>query len=330
MATIRSVRTAEEIAAQAGSNIPFLRLPERSSTFSGRAARLRTLAPGHAMQGYLELIATVAEAQQALLDDMPPVRLPDAQSLERAREHGMPPLDHHTHARDPIWTDVLRRMLRRIGEASEGPVARIIARLEGERDELYEAQASKLLAGVSFGLDAATAPFIAAGLQVYYAHLAITLGEGAFAPLEVAGLCPCCGAHPTASVVRIGGGEEGYRFLHCSLCGTEWHMVRIKCAHCEGTKGISQFGLEGAKGSQATQPAAAPPAVLAETCDECGHYLKIGYMERDAGIEPCADDLATVALDILVAEQGREPTGVNFMLIHGDPEGASASEGGSS
>jgi FdhE protein len=320
MATMRSVRTAEEIAAQAGSNIPFLRLPERASAFSERARRLRTLAPGHAMQGYLELIATLAEAQQAQLDDMPPVRLPDTQTLERAREHGMPPLDHHTHARDLIWTDVLRRILRRVEASGEGPVGGIVARLEGERDELYEAQASKLLAGVSFGLDAATAPFIAAGLQVYFAHLAIALGEGAFAPLEVAGLCPCCGAHPTASVVRIGGAEEGYRFLHCSLCGTEWHMVRIKCAHCEATKGISQFGLEGVEVAQA---APSPPAVLAETCDECGHYLKIGYMERDAGIEPCADDLATVALDILVAEQGREPTGVNFMLIHGDPEGAS-------
>ena len=30
-------------------------------------------------------------------------------------------------------------------------------------------------------------------------------------------------------------------------------------------------------------------------------------------------DLATVALDLLVAETGKTPSGVNFMLIHGDP-----------
>ena len=32
------------------------------------------------------------------------------------------------------------------------------------------------------------------------------------------------------------------------------------------------------------------------------------------------DDLATLGLDLLVTEEGREPWGVNYMLVHGDPE----------
>jgi FdhE protein len=315
MATVQKLLTPEEIAARAGSYVPFLHMPARAEVFGARARRLRALAPGHSMAGYLGFIASLADAQQAALDDMPPVPLPDAKVLALAREHGMPPLDHRTHPRDRAWNDMLRRMLRRTAEGSEGRVAEVAARLEGSRDELYEAQASKLLAGVTFGLDLATAPFVGAGLQVYFTHLALTLGAREIAPIEAPNVCPCCGSRPTASVVRIGGEVNGYRFLHCSLCSVEWHLVRVKCAHCESTKGISHSGIDAG-------PESARPAVVAETCDECGHYLKMCNMERDRDVEPCADDLATVALDILVADEGRQPWGVNFMLLHGDPDAA--------
>ena len=42
-------------------------------------------------------------------------------------------------------------------------------------------------------------------------------------------------------------------------------------------------------------------------------------MEHDPFVDPVADDLATLSLDLLVAESGRNPSGVNFMLVHGDP-----------
>jgi FdhE protein len=60
-------------------------------------------------------------------------------------------------------------------------------------------------------------------------------------------------------------------------------------------------------------------AVRAECCDQCGHYLKILSMEKDPDIDPIADDLATVALDLLLAESGRTSAGVNMMLLYGDP-----------
>jgi FdhE protein len=59
--------------------------------------------------------------------------------------------------------------------------------------------------------------------------------------------------------------------------------------------------------------------VKAECCDACGHYLKIFSMETAPEIEPVADDLASVALDLLVAETGKTPTGLNLMLLYGDP-----------
>lgn len=306
--------TPEEIAAQAGSTIPYLRLPERSSAFADRAARLRALGSGHAMEGYLDFIALLADEQQALLEHMPPVRLPSPAHIAQCNEHGIPPLNFQTHARDQQWCNGLRHLLRALADRTSDRLQQVIVDLERSRDELYEAQASKLLAGVTMGLDIATAPLIGAGLQVYFTHLAIALGEGAFPRAAVATLCPCCGSRPTSSVARIGAKDAGYRFLHCALCNTEWHMVRIKCTQCESTKGISYLAVD--------DGAPDKKAVKAEVCEECGTYLKICYMDRDPRVEPVADDLATLSLDLLVADTGKSPSGVNFMLVHGDPGSA--------
>ncbi len=305
--------TPEEIAAQAGAEIPYLRLPERASAFADRAARLRGHAPGHAMGGYLEFIAMLADEQQALLERMPAVRLPSPAHIAQCKEHGIPPLSFMTHARDQQWCNALRHLLRALAERTTGDLNAVIVGLERTHDELYEAQASKLLAGITFGLDIATAPLIGAGLQVYFTHLAIALGQDAIVRTDIATLCPCCASRPTASVARIGAREAGYRFLHCALCNTEWHMVRIKCSNCESTKGISYLALD--DGAPADRK-----AVKAEVCDECGTYLKMSYMDRDPLAEPVADDLASLSLDLLVAETGKHSSGVNFMLIHGDPE----------
>lgn len=306
--------TPEEIAAQAGSRIPYLVLPDRREVFAARAARLRALAASSAMGDYLRFVALIAEAQQRLLDDMPLVGLPPPDVVEQCRDHGIPPLNVQTHRRDPRWRDGLRRLLRHLAEATEGRPREVATRLESARDDYYEAQASKLLSGITLGLDAASAPLIGAGLQVYFTHLCTALGEKAFDRTDVPSLCPCCASRPTASVVRVGGEHTGYRFLHCSLCNAQWHHVRVKCANCQSTKGIAYLSVE-AEGENAKRP-----AVSAETCDECGSYLKLCSMERDAGVDPVADDLATVALDLLVADTGKSPCGVNLMLVHGDPE----------
>jgi FdhE protein len=202
-------------------------------------------------------------------------------------------------------------MLRRLADDTDGKLRETIVALEGSRDELYEAQASKLLNGISFGLDVATAPLIGAALQVYWTHLVTVLGEAAFVRTDVPNVCPCCGSRPTASIVRIGGAESGYRYLHCSLCAAEWHMVRVKCAQCGGTKSIHYQSIEDGRPSDRH-------AVKAECCDECGSYLKILYMDKDSLVDPVADDLASLPLDLLVTETGKTSAGVNFMLLHGD------------
>ena len=142
----------------------------------------------------------------------------------------------------------------------------------------------------------------------------------AFAMVDDGKVCPCCGSLPVASVLRMGGDEGNSRYLHCALCQTEWHMVRIKCAHCESTKGIHYQELEAMPG--AAQPTHTVPkgAVRAECCEECGHYLKIMAMDKDPHVDPVADDLASVALDLLVSESGVQRYGLNYFLLWGEPD----------
>jgi FdhE protein len=182
-----------------------------------------------------------------------------------------------------------------------------IARLENADDADLEGFADALLAGDFARLDRAAAPFVAAALQVYWLHMATSLGTAAFGRLDTPHLCPVCGSPPAASVVRIGAAEHGLRYLNCSLCGAEWHAVRIKCVFCDTTKGISYYGIEGGS-----------VAIKAERCDACESYLKILYMEKDPNVDVVADDVASVALDVLMAEAGVVRGGVNFFLIGGD------------
>jgi FdhE protein len=299
----------EQIRSQSAAEYKILRLPQRHELFRERAARLEQLAPGHPLGQYLLLIARVAQTQHWMLESMPAIMPPSADMLAKCREHGMPPLGVQTLRRDPQWCDMLRRMLRRLASQMGGVTREVILRLDAERDEFYEAQASKLLAGITVGVDPATAPFIAAALQVVWTQLATVIGEEAIGASDVPTLCPVCGSRPVASIVRSGPGEAGQRYLHCSVCAAEWHMVRIKCTSCESTEGVHYHGIEGEIKS-----------VQAESCDKCDSYLKILHMERDPQVEPTADDLASLALDLLMSDTGKMRSGQNLMLIHGEGE----------
>jgi len=287
--------------------LPELRLPDRH-VFETRAARLESLASGHALGDYLRFLARLARAQHAALPLVRGVLLPDTTCLAQCREHGMPPLGAQGWARSPLWRTVLRQILAELAAGSLPAAAReTIERLQQLDDASVERLADQLLAGNFAGLDRASAPFIAAALQVYWLHMATSLGASVFAPLPTPHLCPVCGSEPVASVVRIGGAEQGLRYLHCSLCNAEWHAVRIKCVYCDSTKGISYYGIEGGS-----------PAIKAEHCEQCASYLKILYMEKDSGVEAVADDVASLALDVLMAESGFGRNGVNHFLIGGD------------
>jgi FdhE protein len=330
MMTTRPLLSPEEIAVRAGRDVPFVRLPRRATVFAERELRLRQLAAAHPMRDYLLFAAEIARAQHALLAHHPAVAVPDAAAIDAELRAGRAPLDAITWRRDPLWREGLRRLLGAlIPRLADGPARARAHALRDSSDAWIDAQADRLLAAVTTGLDLAAAPLVAAGLQVYFTALVTAAAaahegdpRGAFGRTDDPTRCPCCGSRPCASVVRIGGEVAGHRYLHCSLCATEWHLVRIKCSACQGTKGIGYQALEARAGHVPPATGAATNAVQAETCESCRSYLKIVHMEKDPGVEPVADDLASVTLDLLVSEAGYRRHGVNLLLLYGEGDDA--------
>ncbi|WP_198432479.1 formate dehydrogenase accessory protein FdhE [Burkholderia ubonensis] len=293
-----------EISALDHSAIPRFRLPERATVFSARAARLRQLADLNPISGYLRLMAVVADAQHAVLQDFA-AQMPSQDAIARAQQHSMPLVPALGGERDPQWRAVLYELLDGVEGAGlvNPPLAKLLDRLRLMAPAELDAQADAILALRYAEVDPATAPFLMAALQVVWTDLASRTQPADVPFLDQPGLCPVCGTHPVASVVRVGGQYEGYRFLQCGLCTTEWHMVRTKCSHCDSTKGIAYHGIEG--GSE---------AVKAESCDECKTYRKIGYQNKDYDFEPLADDLASLTLDLLMNEAGYQRSSPNPLL----------------
>lgn len=313
----------EEIATRNVGEAAHLKFADLTFVFRDRALRLRQLAAGHPMRDFLIFMADVADAQHTVLNAPRSVALPSQEFLGDAARSGVAPLEFPHWSLNEEWREDLQEVLAQLQPRAQGPAAEVLAGLQAATPEQLQQQAERLLAGIMLGLDMASAPLIGAALQVYWTRL-VSRVQGAypdlaFGPIDNARVCPCCGGQPVASVARIGAEEAGSRYLHCSLCQTEWHMVRIKCSHCENTKDITYQELEAAEGAE--QPTLAVPkgAVRAECCGECGHYLKIVDMGKDAHVDPVADDLATVALDLLVSETGKVRHGVNYMLLWGEP-----------
>jgi len=276
-----------------------------SDVFAERAERLAVIAADHPLEAYLRFAAALSQAQHQVLARLPDLPVPDEATLAHCFEHGLPPLSVDGHRRDPAWRIALalligvldRRALPAAGDA-------ILERLSSASEGKLEAAAAGLIAGVYSELDAGEAPFIGAALQVYWVKMALQLGAPA-APEQI-GLCPVCGSHPMASVVRIGGAQQGLRYLVCALCCSEWHMVRVKCSACGSTKDISYLGVDG--GSE---------AIKAECCDPCKTYVKIFYLEKDTRLVPAADDLASLGLDMLVDRAGYNRVGPNLLFAPG-------------
>ena len=287
-----------QIEAFAQRTIPRIRLPDRDALFARRARRLRQLsesaAIGHSIGDYLRLMAALADAQQATLAsfEVPP---PEAAQLAQARAHRMPLIQATSGRRDAEWTRLLARMCASVGALPGFPlgVRDLCNRIGRSPPAQLETQADALLAMRLAEVDLASAPFVMAALQVYWIGLASRFTAKDVTELDVPGVCPMCGTLPVASVVRTDSSSQGYRYLHCALCATEWHMVRVKCSHCQAGKAITYHSIEGG-----------PESIRAESCDDCRTYLKILYQERDPDVDPVADDLASIALDLLLSEAG--------------------------
>lgn len=281
---------------------PFARLPDPATIFARRAQRLRTLACAGDLAPYLEFLAAIAGAQSAILPGLTRPSLPGAEFIARARHFDMPPLDRNGMKPDATLHDTCRRLFAALTFSKPDAAEAALTRARALDDAALDVRIHCVLAD-SIPADAvAEHVYVAAAVQLHFARLAAQLDAGALVPVGV-GLCPVCGGRPVVSMVVGWYGAEGARYASCMLCSTLWNEVRVKCLACGSTKGVGYQEIEGQGGT-----------IKAETCDECGSYVKVLYQDKDTTLDPVADDVGSLGLDQLLRESAYTRAGLNPYL----------------
>jgi FdhE protein len=282
-----------------GQPVPVI-LPVPGVLFLRRAERLESLAADHPMADWLRFMARLAHAQHDAVATMPAAE-------PVAVMEGEPPLACDGHRRNPYWQTGLAAVLQAVDDVELPDQARAAIRaLRRRATAAVEALADGYLRNDIQQGYSGEAVFIAAALAAYFAHRAAVLPVTDVHLLTQRGRCPVCGFAPVAGVVTAAGQAPGVRYLHCGLCATAWNHVRAVCITCGNSRGLALHGIEGGDG-----------VVQAETCDECHGYAKMLYQAKDMAVEPMADDLASLGLDMLVGEAGYQRHAANPLVIGG-------------
>jgi FdhE protein len=294
-------QSAVNIGAEAEP--PFAVLPDPSTLFLNRSKRLRELAPGHILEAYLNFAADVTAAQHEIQAGLPEAALPAPKDISLALSLGIAPLSRSALEPGEAGEVAVMRLLGRLGAANvPAETGAAIASLAAVSSETLRQLMGAALADTP-AENIAERVLILAGLQVHFTRLAAQLGGVDLQPADD-GFCPVCGSAPMTSSVVGWPNAHNTRFCTCSLCATMWHVVRIKCVLCSSTEGIGYRLIEGG-----------PEAVKAETCDNCGRYVKILYQVKDPALDSFADDIASLALDLLLAGEGWDRGGQNPFLL---------------
>lgn len=282
---------------------PLAFLPEPVKLFQTRARRFAFLAESNVLAPYLTFLAALSKLQARLAVTLPPVTAPTSARVAEAASAAMPPIDRLALVDDPGLSATLDALLDGAAEISMPDSARLAldavrAAEDGDRRWLL----TNILSDQVPDDSAAPHLFVAAAVQVHMARLAATLDAEALVPVGL-GVCPACGGRPATSSVVGAQGVENVRYAACACCATQWNEVRVKCLCCGSTKGISYRSVETAEAT-----------VKAETCRECHSWVKIFYQVKNPSLEPIADDVGSLGLDILMKETAFRRGGFNPYL----------------
>lgn len=296
------IQTPEQIKNKPFFYKPFFIPPERD-VFARRAIRAAELAEqdGGTMQAYLKLLAAVSRAQQAALDEC----LPQAAVPKKTGETELPAADGETLP--PQFSGCLKTIAAQVSRDIPPAAQAALDALLALPDEAIRAAACRLLRGETHENEQAYRIWLAAAIQTAWTAWTVQLVDEDVPEREARVHCPCCGSEAVSNVVLSGGDWDGLRYQHCAVCNSRWNALRAKCTFCGDQSAISHERID----------TDAPPVfkgARAEHCGKCGHYRKLFMLADQPHADPVADDLASLALDMLVAEEGSERGGYNLFL----------------
>lgn len=256
----------------------FVRLPDPSTMFAARAKRFVALAtPDQPLAPYLRFLSHLAEVQhrtQAVLPATGPLRRHEILSASFLPDR-------------IAW-------LAQQAATDDAPAAAAQARARLSAMPAMErlALAGAVLDGIYQPDQLAEGLYVAAALQVHLSGLASNLEAASLTP-AADGSCPACGSRPVASLIVGWANANRTRYCCCSLCGTLWNVVRVKCTSCASTAGASYVAFDDQSND-----------VAAETCSACNQYIKHFRQDRAPEIDPVADDIASLGLDLRLQAMG--------------------------
>ncbi|KLT73552.1 hypothetical protein PL75_03040 [Neisseria arctica] len=288
---------------------PFWLAPE-SNLFAERSTRFQELAQNEASEWrvYLELLGKLSTAQQAVYDKHSFV-LPDlyqGQTVLPQAALGEVPADFY---------GVLADLVAEIGRIGVTKTVQAeLDKLAALSREQAEELARRVLTKNETDTDRSALVWVRAALQVIWTAWAAQLTEDHVPPVEERVNCPCCGTEAVGSVVLIKTDLAGFRYMHCPHCNSRWNALRAKCTTCGDSSGmrIQEIDPEETPGLSPVLTGA-----RAESCEACHSYRKLYRQDKQQYADPVADDLASLALDILVGESGYQRGGENPFLILG-------------
>lgn len=276
---------------------PTLLFANPKNLYERRIKRLRELAENHPLSEYLMFVVQIVEAQQQILAENP---LPK----QNLKFNAIRPLDSRQWQRDAKWREYLTELLEQLEPQANEQILGTIDWLKKAANEEIEQLADKLLNEQYAQVGSDKAVFIWAALSLYWLQLAQQLPQHSQAESgDDLHYCPVCNSAPVTSVIHFGS-AQGLRYLHCSLCESEWHIVRAKCTNCNQSKELDYWAIDKDQAE-----------VKSESCGECHSHLKILYQEKNPHVEPVADDLASLFLDIELEEKGFSRSGLNPFMF---------------
>jgi len=286
------------------ANPPFAVLPDPGRVFLVRSERFAALAPGHQLEPYLHLLSQITRAQHDILGELPEPVLPSPERLALARDNTMPPISTGQIALDETADRTFDALLKALAAADLAETSRTALEVvekagpDGRRNMMQAVILDEIP-----GDAIAEHVLAAAAVQVLFTRLAARLDVESLKRVAD-GACPSCRGAPVASAVVGWEGAHGTRFCTCSICATQWNVVRIKCLVCSSEKGIAYHSLEGGQ-----------ETVMGETCEACDSYVKMLHQHKDPSLEPIADDVASLALDLTLTKEGWTRASVNPFLM---------------
>jgi len=296
-----------EIPMVPGSESPLelkpLKAVDPKAVYHRRAQRLLSLAKDSPLADYFELCRRVVAIQARLAAEAD-----FGQLLAWGKDEAIP-LSHLGSEADSYWQGLLQQLLSDLLPQVGEDMARVLRLLMQQSPEQLTSWGASLRQGHMSAVPARFSLFIWAAMGVYWSHWApMVIKRIDQRKVAQQSLCPICGSHPVASVI-VDQPRAGLRYLHCSLCESEWHYIRAHCTSCGQDKGTTLWSFDDTQAQ-----------VRIESCDECHGYTKMLFVEKSPLMDVVADDLATLMLDSELNAKGFGATTVNPLLLAHETE----------